>query len=102
MSAYDDELAARAARARDVALFRYSVIRAAADPGLPPRQRGLLVRELAAGLHKDPAGQPVSIGRSTLDRWIRRGRAAGSTPWCRAAGRWRRAAARACWSWRWR
>jgi len=71
MSAYDDELAARAARARDVALFRYSVIRAAADPGLSPRQRGLLVRELAAGLHQDPAGQPVSIGRSTLDRWIR-------------------------------
>ena len=71
MSAYEDELAARAARARDVALFRYSVIRAAADPGLPPRQRGLLVRELAAGQHKDPAGQPVSIGRSTLDRWIR-------------------------------
>ncbi len=68
MSAYDDELAARAARARDVALFRYSVIRAAADPGLSPRQRGLLVRELAAGLHKDPAGQLVSIGRSTLDR----------------------------------
>ena len=68
---YEEELAARAARARDVALFRYAVIRAAADPGLPPRQRGLLVRELAAGQHKDPAGQPVRIGRSTLDRWIR-------------------------------
>jgi len=71
MSAYEDELAARAARARDVALFRYSVIRAAADPGLSPRQRGLLVRELAAGQHEDPAGQPVRIGRSTIDRWIR-------------------------------
>ena len=102
MSAYDDELAARAARARDVALFRYSVIRAAADPGLSPRQRGLLVRELAAGPHKDPAGQPVSVGQRPWTGGSGRGRAAGSTPWCRAAGRWRRAATRVCWSWRWR
>ncbi len=74
---YDEELAARAARARDVALFRYGLIRAAADPDLPPRQRGVLVRALAARQHKDPGGQPLRIGRSTLDRWIRDWRAGG-------------------------
>lgn len=74
---YDEELAARAARARDVALFRYGVIRAAADPDLSPRQRGALVRALAAGQHKEPGGQLLRIGRSTLDRWIRDWRAGG-------------------------
>ena len=74
---YDEELAARAARARDVALFRYGVIRAAADPDLPARQRGALVRALAAGQHKDPGGELLRIGRSTLDRWIRDWRAGG-------------------------
>ena len=74
---YDEELAARAARARDVALFRYGVIRAAADPELSPRQRGALVRALAAGQHKEPGGKLLRIGRSTLDRWIRDWRAGG-------------------------
>lgn len=73
----DEELAARAAAARDVALFRYGLIRAAADPGLSPRQRGALVRALATAQHKDPGGQLVRIGRSTLDRWIRDWRAGG-------------------------
>jgi len=73
----DEELAARAAAARDVAVFRYGLIRAAADPGLPPWQRGALVRALAAGQHKDPGGQLVRVGRSTLDRWIRDWRAGG-------------------------
>jgi len=73
----DEELAARAARARDVALFRYGLIRAAADPGLSPRQRGALVRALAAGQHQEPGGQLVRVGRSTLDRWIRDWRAGG-------------------------
>src|ERR1035438_10731297 len=77
MSAIEDGLAARAAWARDVALFRYGMIRAAADPDLPPRQRGALVRALAAGEHKGPGGQPVRHGRSTLDRWIRDWRAGG-------------------------
>ena len=38
----------RAARAEQVALFRYQLIREAADPALTARQRGGLVRELAA------------------------------------------------------
>ncbi len=77
MTAFEDGLAARAAWARDVALFRYGMIRAAADPDLSPRQRGALVRALAAGEHKGPGGQPVRPGRSTLDRWIRDWRAGG-------------------------
>ena len=48
MTAADDEQARRAERSRAVALFRYSLIREAADPGLSTRQRGRLVRELAA------------------------------------------------------
>ena len=74
---FDEELAARAAAARDVALFRYGLIRAAADPDLSLRQRGALVRALAAGRHKDPGGQLVRVGRSTLDRWIRDWRTGG-------------------------
>ena len=74
---FDEDLAARAAAARDVALFRYGLIRAAADPDLPGRQRGELVRALAAARHKDPGEQLIRVGRSTLDRWIRAWRAGG-------------------------
>jgi transposase InsO family protein len=77
VNAFEDGLAARAAWARDVALFRYGMIRAAADPDLSPQQRGELVRALAAGEHKGPDGRPVRLGRSTLDRWIRDWRAGG-------------------------
>lgn len=58
-------------RAREVGLFRYALIREAADPALSPRQRGMLVRELAAGDHAGPFGQRVSVSRETLDRWIK-------------------------------
>lgn len=62
---------------RNVALFRYSLIREAADDSLTIRQRGVLVRELAARAHTGPTGRSVRIGRGTLDRWIRRYRAGG-------------------------
>jgi putative transposase len=61
----------RAARAEQVALFRYQLIREAADPGLTTRQRGRLVRELAAAEHPGPFGQGVRVSRPTIDRWIR-------------------------------
>lgn len=57
-------------RHRDVALFRYSLIREAADPALTKAERGALVRALAAREHAGPDGQRVRVGRSTLDRWI--------------------------------
>jgi transposase len=67
----------RAARAEQVALFRYQLIREAADPSLSTRQRGRLVRELAAKAHPGPFGDPVSVSRETVDRWIRAWRAGG-------------------------
>ncbi|MED7827124.1 hypothetical protein ACFQ0G_52490 [Streptomyces chiangmaiensis] len=43
----DDDEAARTERARRIGLFRYMLIREAADSGLTGRQRGALVRKLA-------------------------------------------------------
>ena len=88
-------------RHRDVALFRYSLIREAADPALTKAERGRLVRALAARDHAGPGGERVRVARNTLDRWIRTWR----------AGRLRGAGARgpdggadhaggACWTWR--
>ena len=64
-------------RHRDVALFRYSIIREAADPALTNAERGLLVRALAARDHSGPTGVRVRVARNTLDRWIREWRAGG-------------------------
>ena len=64
-------------RRRDIALFRYSLVREAADPELSPTERGRLVRRLAAREHVGPGGKRVRVGRSTLDRWIRLWRAGG-------------------------
>jgi len=64
-------------RHRDIALFRYSLIRDAADPSLSAAERGQLVRYLAARDHLGPHGDRVRVGRSTLDRWIRAWRAGG-------------------------
>lgn len=64
-------------RHRDVALFRYSLIREAADPAVTNAHRGRLVRALAAREHTGPHGERVRVGRSTLDRWIRDWRAGG-------------------------
>ena len=66
-------MAARTERARAIGLFRYQLIREAADPALSSRARGRLVREIAAR------------------RAHRSGRAAGSgspgTPWTAGSGR---------------
>lgn len=64
-------------RYRDVALFRYSLIREAADPSLSKAERGALVRALAARDHTGPNGERVRVARNTLDRWIRKWRAGG-------------------------
>ena len=77
MTAADDEQARRGERSRAVALFRYSLIREAADPGLTTRQRGRMVRDLAARPHAGPFGEPVRVSRASLDRWIRSWRAGG-------------------------
>lgn len=64
-------------RHRDVALFRYSLIREAADPALTATERGLLVRHLADRDHTGPDGERVIVSRSTIDRWIRLWRVGG-------------------------
>lgn len=57
-------------RRREVGLFRYALIRDAADPGLSKAERGRLVRALAEREHLGPDGRLVLVGRTTLDRWI--------------------------------
>jgi putative transposase len=64
-------------RRRDIALFRYGLIRPAADEDLSPAERGRLVRELAGRGHRGPDGDWGTVGRSTLDRWIRDYRTGG-------------------------
>ncbi|MEC5182535.1 DDE-type integrase/transposase/recombinase [Arthrobacter sp. CG_A4] len=61
---------ARRDRAEKTALFRYQLIREAADKSLTTRQRGPLVRALAAAEHTGPSGEIVRYSRETLDRWI--------------------------------
>jgi putative transposase len=58
-------------RRHAIALFRYSLVREAADPALTTRQRGVLVRQLAQRDHLGPDGRRVRVSRNTLDRWIR-------------------------------
>ena len=77
MAGRDDETRARAERARAIGLFRYQLVREAADPGLSTKARGRLVRAIAAGEHTDPGGRRVRVSRDTLDRWIRAWRRGG-------------------------
>ena len=64
-------------RHREVALFRYSLIRPAADASLTTRQRGRLVRQLAAQDHVGLHGERIRVSRTTIDRWIRAWRTGG-------------------------
>ena len=54
-----------------IALFRYQIVRAAADRSLSTRQRGPLVRALAEVDHPWPFGGTRRFSRETLDRWIK-------------------------------
>jgi putative transposase len=67
---HHDDSESRADRAREVGLFRYALIREAADASLSTRQRGRLVRDLAAREHTGPFGERLVVSRVTLDRWI--------------------------------
>ena len=77
MAVGDDEARVRAERARAIGLFRYQLIREAADPAHSTKERGKMVRELASREHTDPFGRRVRISRQTIDRWIRDWRAGG-------------------------
>jgi len=65
------ELDARRARAQQIGLFRYALVSQVLDPDLTAKQRGALVRQLAAKEHLGPDGQLITISRNTLDRWVR-------------------------------
>jgi len=54
-----------------VGLFRYALVRDAADPALSKAERGRLVRALCGREHVGPDGRLVRVGRTTLDRWVR-------------------------------
>ena len=64
-------------RAKKIGLFRYQLAREVADESLSPRERGLLVRSLAAREHLGPDGRWVRVSRTTVDRWARAYRAGG-------------------------
>jgi putative transposase len=68
---------ARRARAQAVGLFRYGLIQDALDEALSTKQRGRLVRAVAARGHAGPFGTTVRVSRATLDRWIRDYRSGG-------------------------
>jgi putative transposase len=62
---------------REVGLFRYALIRDAADPALSKAERGWQVRALAEREHVGPDGRLVRVARGTLDEWIRAYRRGG-------------------------
>lgn len=63
--------ASRRERAEAIALFRYRLIQDVMDGSLTTRQRGPLVRSLAARTHAGPFGQEVKVSRETIDRWLK-------------------------------
>jgi putative transposase len=62
---------ARADRARETALFRYSLVQELTEPGLGAAERGWRARELAGKAHDGPGGRPVTVSYATLGRWRR-------------------------------
>ncbi len=77
MNPASGDLSARRERMEKTALFRYQLIREAADDGVTSRQRGPMVRALAAGEHPGPFGGTVRVSKDTIDRWIRLWRRGG-------------------------
>ncbi|WP_406395205.1 helix-turn-helix domain containing protein [Streptomyces sp. NBC_00882] len=77
MAMSEDEDRRRAEKARQVGLFRYSLIQGLLDPVLTTSERGRLARELAAQEHTDPFGRQVRFSRGTIDRWARDNRGGG-------------------------
>jgi putative transposase len=77
LTAADEEARRRAERARRVALFRYELIQDVIDVRLSTKQRGPLVRALAAKEHDGPFGEKIRVSRQTIDRWCRWWKAGG-------------------------
>ena len=71
------EIINRRVRAERQALWRYQIIRQAADDSLTAKQRGQLVRQLASRAHLGVDGGSVVLSRETIDRWIKAWRMGG-------------------------
>ena len=54
-----------------IALHRWAVIAEAAGDKLTARERGALVRQIAARAHAHPDGSSRTYSRGTIDRWLR-------------------------------
>ena len=92
MTAADREAAARRQRAQTIALWRWSLTEPAMDPALTSRQRGQVVRELAAREHAGPSGGTVSrVAQDASTGGSPPAAPAGSTRWCPRRGSARRA-----------
>ena len=102
MAGRDDETTARAERARAIGLFRYQLIREAADPRFRPRPGAGWCAQIAAREHTDPFGRRV---RSPATPWTGGsgpGGRAGSTRWCPPAPAGPADRRPRCSRWRWR
>jgi hypothetical protein len=53
-------------RATLTALTRWQVIAPATDERLSPAERGALLSQIAAGVHRDADGRPFRVRRRTL------------------------------------
>ena len=60
-----------------IALHRWAVIAEAAGDRLTARERGALVRQIAARSHPHPDGSPRRYSRGSIDRWLRAWRRGG-------------------------
>jgi putative transposase len=60
-----------------IALHRWAVIAEAAGDKLTARERGALVRQIAARAHAHPDGSSRTYSRGTIDRWLRAWRKGG-------------------------
>jgi putative transposase len=71
MTADEADQRKRVERARETALFRYSLVQELLEPGLSQAERGWRARELAGRAHQGPGGRRATVSYATLTRWRR-------------------------------
>jgi putative transposase len=99
-TADEEDRKKRRERAREMGLFRYSLVQELLEPGLSQAERGWRARELAGRVHEGPDGRRVTVSYPALGRWRRRYEEGGSTRWCRHRGSLRRGPRRRSSRWR--
>jgi transposase InsO family protein len=71
VTADEQDRKARAVRARETGLFRYSLVQELTEPGITAAERGRRARSMAGRAHEGPGGQQVRVSAPTLRRWRR-------------------------------